>query len=372
MDTENTLSRISEVTERRKSRHLEVCLDRAEVETGDTLFSGVHFIHQALSELRLEDIDTSTEFLGHRVSLPLFISCMTGGTAAGARANRELALAAQELRIPLGLGSISILFSDDDAVRDFHVKDLAPDVPVMANIGAVRLRDTPFAELEGLLDRLEVQALVVHLNPAQELLQDEGDRDFRGVLDAIRSFTDKSSYPVIVKETGFGIRPNVAVRLFEAGAAYVDVAGSGGTNWAMVEALRGESLQRPDIGSYLDWGIPTGLLLAAYARSPSLGRMRTASRVLSSGGIRNAGHLAKSMALGAALAGMALPVIRAVAVGGRGAVVDLVKDLRRDLVAMMLLVGAKDLAALASTPLWFSPDFTASLESFLRAEGAAL
>lgn len=371
MDIGNTLSRTSADQARRKTRHLEVCLDRPEVETGDPLFDQVHFIHQGLPELDFASIDTSTEFLGHRVALPLFISCMTGGSAMGARVNRELALAAQALRIPLGLGSISILLSDTEAFTDFHVKGLAPEVPVMANIGAVRLRDTPFAVVEGLLDRLEVQAVVVHLNPGQELFQDEGDRDFRGVLDAIRAFAERSSYPVLVKETGFGLSPLTASRLLQSGVRYVDVAGSGGTNWAMVETLRGEAGRAPDIGSFADWGTPTALLLAALGRSPLNGDGTGGSRILASGGIRNAGHLAKSIALGAALAGMALPMVRSVVSGGRDAVVETVKALRRDLAAMMLLVGAKDVAALSKTSLWFSPAFSASLESFLLAEGSS-
>lgn len=383
MDIASTPTKIKLNSERRKARQLEVCLERADVETGDTLFGEVRFIHQALSELDLKAIDTTTEFLGFPVALPLFVSCMTGGTAVGKRANRELAMAAQALRIPLGLGSISILFSDDDAFDDFHVKPLARDVPVIANIGAVRLRDTPFGLVEALLDRLEVQALAVHLNPAQELFQEDGDRDFRGAFDAIRRFAEKSKYPVVVKETGFGISPALVARLLEAGVRYVDVAGSGGTNWAMVESLRGESERSPGIDPYLDWGIPTALLLAALrkpssaggvgkgsgAGSGGAGQARGTSRILASGGIRDASHVAKSIALGAALAGMALPLIRTVVAEGQVGVVEFVHKLHRDLRALMLLVGAGNVAELASTPVWFSPGFQAALESFTRAEG---
>ncbi len=371
MDIGNTPTRIDAGQASRKKRHLEVCLEREEVETGGPLFDQVRFIHDAAPELDLASIDTTAEFLGYRVSLPLFVSCMTGGTAMGARVNRELAAAAQALRIPLGLGSISILLSDEDAFPDFHVKSLASDVPVIANIGATRLRDTPPRIVEDLLDRLEVQALAVHLNPGQELFQDEGDRDFRGVVDAIRAFAERSPYPLIVKETGFGLSPALVGRLLDAGVRYVDVAGAGGTNWAMVESLRGEAAHAPDIGLFADWGIPTALLLAALARAQAsgagLGGVRLRGRVLASGGIRNAAHVAKSVALGATLAGMALPIIREAVAGGRDAVAASIRALRRDLAAIMLLVGAKDLASLSATPVWFSPSFNAEIESFLAA-----
>jgi isopentenyl-diphosphate delta-isomerase type 2 len=366
MDIASTPTKIKVDFERRKAKQLEVCLDRADVETGDTLFGDVHFIHQALSELDLKTIDTTTDFLGFPLALPLFISCMTGGTAVGKRANRELAMAAQALRIPLGLGSISILFSDEDAFDDFHVKPLARDVPVIANIGAVRLRDTPFGLVEALLDRLEVQALAVHLNPAQELFQEDGDRDFRGAFDAIRRFAEKSKYPVVVKETGFGISPSLVSLLLEAGVSYVDVAGAGGTNWAMVESLRGGSERSPGIDPYLDWGIPTALILAALRKVPPSGG---ASRILASGGVRDASHVAKSIALGAALAGMALPLIRTVVAEGQAGVVEFVHRLHRDLRALMLLVGAGNVAELAKRPVWFSASFQAALESFSQAEG---
>jgi len=281
---------------------------------------------------------------------------MTGGSEGGFRVNRELAAAAQELGIPVGLGSLRVLLEQPDLFPHFHVKRLAPDVPVLANISAVQVRDGDRPALLALVQRLEAHALVVHLNAGQELFQPEGDRDFRGLKEAIARLCEASPLPVIVKETGFGIGPALVQELLRAGAAYVDLAGSGGTNWIAVESYRLPAEDRRAAEEFRDWGVPTAVLLAA-CRS---GR----DRLLASGGIRSGLDAAKAVAMGAVMAGLALPVVRAVTSGGSAAVVKLFRRMQRTLRTAMLLTGSRTLADLRRGTVWMEPSLAASVESF--------
>jgi len=181
----------------------------------------VHFVHDACAELGWDDIDTSLEFLGRGVRLPIFISCMTGGSEGGFRGNRGLANAAGILGIPVGTGSVRVLLDHPELDSHFALKSQAPSVPLLANIGAVQVRDLDPSRLDDIMRRLDADALVIHLNPGQELFQPDGDRDFRGVRDGIARFIARAPYPVIVKETGFGIAPDESSFLLDAGAAYV-------------------------------------------------------------------------------------------------------------------------------------------------------
>jgi len=319
----------------------------------------VRFAHNALPEIAEHELDTSETFLGARIALPFFISCMTGGSEGGFKANRDLAAAAQELRIPVGLGSIRVLMEDPALFPHFHVKPLAPDVPVLANISAVQARDGDVPALLSLVQRLEAQALVVHLNAGQELFQPEGDRDFRGLKQVIARLCEQSRLPVIVKETGFGILPTLVRELLRAGVAYVDLAGAGGTNWITVESYRLPVEERAVAAEFADWGVPTAVLLAACRT----GR----DRVLASGGIRSGMDAAKAVAMGAALAGMALPAIRAVTAGGASGVVKLFRQLEKTVRTVMLLTGSRTLAELRRGTVWLEPALAASVESFERA-----
>lgn len=325
------------------------------------MFDKVRLIHRALPELDAERIDTSTEFLGYKVSMPVFISSMTGGSAEGFRVNKALAAAAQSASIPVGMGSIRVLFRNPEVFPQFHIKTLAPDVPVFANIGGVQIRDLDHREIDEMVRRLEADALVIHLNPGQELFQPEGDRDFEAVLPAIARYCDASSVPVIVKETGFGIGPTEATLLLDAGVSYVNIAGAGGTNWMQVEAYRLEHAEQRMAEQFADWGTPTALLLAA-------GR-HLSPRILASGGLRGGMDVAKSIALGASLAGLALPFARAVYYDGEEGVRRLVDSIRRVLVTAMALSGAPTVAALGAAPVWYSSEFTAELEAYRAAEG---
>jgi isopentenyl-diphosphate delta-isomerase len=283
---------------------------------------------------------------------------MTGGSEGGFQVNRQLAEAAQVLGIPVGLGSLRVLLEEPELFPRFHVKPLAPTVPLLANISAVQVRDGDREALLALVQRLEAQALVVHLNAGQELFQPEGDRDFRGLKTAIARLCEACPVPVIVKETGFGIGPSLVRELLRVGAAYVDLAGSGGTNWITVESYRLSAEDRRAAAEFRDWGVPTAVLLAA-CRS---GR----DRILASGGIRSGLDAAKAVAMGAVMAGMALPVARAVASGGAEAVVKLFRRMERTLRTAMLLTGSRTLSDLRGGTVWWEPSLQASVESFLK------
>jgi isopentenyl-diphosphate delta-isomerase type 2 len=316
-------------------------------------------VHRALPELAAGQIDTTCRFLEHDLRLPLFISCMTGGSEEGLEVNRELARAAQASGLPVGLGSFRVLFEHPERAAQFQLKGLAPQVPVLANLGAQEVRDRPQAEIFEWLRRLEVQALVVHLNAGQEFFQPEGERDFRGLKQAIARLCERSPVPVIVKETGFGILPSAVRELLDAGAAYVDLAGAGGTNWIRVEAYRLAGEQRAAAEEFADWGLPTAVLLGA---------LRGNERVLASGGLRSGLDAAKAVALGARLAGMALPFVRAVSTGGAEAVIGLVRQLELSFRAAMLLTGSRTLQDLRRGVLWEDPAFTAAVQSLQAAD----
>ncbi len=288
---------------------------------------------------------------------------MTGGSAGGFRANKELARAAEALGIPVGLGSMRVLVENPELFPHFNMKPLAPSVPLMANIGAVQIRDLERPPLYELLKRLEAQALVIHTNPGQELFQPEGDRDFRGLKEAIGRVCEESPVPVIIKETGFGIAPHLVRELLSAGAAYVDLAGAGGTNWILVESYRLPEADMAAAAQFAGWGIPTAVLLASF------GGMQI--RLLASGGVRSGVDAAKAIAMGAQLVGFALPVIREAAAGGAEAVISFFRRLEKALRSTMLLTGSQDIPALRRASTWREPAFTAELNAFLRAEAFA-
>jgi isopentenyl-diphosphate delta-isomerase len=323
-------------------------------------------MHNALPELSEAEVDTSVEFLDQSLPLPLFISCMTGGSEGGFRANRDLAQAAQELGLPVGLGSMRVMLDQPDLFPHFDIKPLAPDVPVLANMGGVQIRDRNHDEIFSLVDRLNVQSLVVHLNPGQELFQPEGDRDFRGILSALVRLVNHSPVPIIVKETGFGIHPSLVQELIEEGVSYVDLAGAGGTNWISVESYRLPEADQTAAGEFEDWGLPTALLLATLFPEDKTG-FGLNKRILASGGLRSGMDLAKALVLGAHLVGMALPFIRKVTAGGVEAVITYVKQLEKTLRSVMLLTGSRNLDELRRQPYWMDPSFEATLRSFRRA-----
>jgi isopentenyl-diphosphate delta-isomerase len=304
----------------------------------------VHLVHQALPELALEDIDLSTKLAGKKLAAPLVITGMTGGTAEAAAVNRDLARAAQDAGVALGLGSQRAMDEHPDLAATYEVRDVAPDVVLFGNIGAVQALAMGPARVIALAKRIGADAIAVHLNPGQELIQERGDRDFRGACDAIAKLVAASPVPVIVKETGCGLSLEAARALIAAGVHTVDVAGAGGTSWVAVEAMRAAkgSASAALGGELWDWGVPTAVSVVACARANL--------NVIASGGLRSGYDIARALALGATAGGMAAPMLRAQREGGREAVATLIAQTIASIRAICLLSGCRSARDLASAP----------------------
>jgi isopentenyl-diphosphate delta-isomerase len=336
-------------TTSRKKQHVDITL------TKDVRFRGkttgldrLEFVHNALPELNLDEVDTRTRFLGKELALPLMVSCMTGGYADALAINRNLAAVCESVHIALGVGSQRQALEDSQYHRTFSVvRETAPTIPIVGNIGAAevaRMKDASaalrLAELVG------ADAFTVHLNPLQEFLQPEGNPAFRGVLGGIAMLVRSLPIPVIVKEIGAGLSTDVIRRLLDAGVRIIDVAGAGGTSWAGVEALR-----RTDPAGaerFWDWGIPTARALADAAALRSEGRQMT---LIASGGIASGLDTAKCIALGADLTASARPLLSALHRGGKKGLRTLIEDWSKDLRGAMFLTGSARVTDLRSAKL---------------------
>ena len=522
---------------RRKKRHLEVCLTACrevcrETGRGETRFpiedargagfDKIHFVHECLPEINAAEINTGTEFLGKPLGMPFLISCITGGTLDGSPVNILLAKLAQHKKLAFGLGSMRVLFHEPLAYKDFSVRAFAPDIPLIANIGAAQLAEYAPARIIEAARSLDADALAVHLNPGQEIAQEGGDVDFRHVLDAISALVDTGAMPLIVKETGYGIRPRRARELWARGVHWVDIAGAGGTDWLQVELAcrcegadtqgvfdassgksdkvisspdaqaapsaadgsdgsdelawksdkvnsvadtRGASDTRGMLGdsfgksdkvipeqtapsaadgsdelirksdkvissqdaresssreksdkvissqntrgvpnarewqsdellsiseTFSSWGLPTALILAALRKSK--GESRYASKkigpathalhacaagkreslpLIASGGLKNGLDLAKSLALGAGMGGMALPLLRAYKSRGEEGLYAFIERLASELRMAMFMTGARTIAALRDTAIYYDADFSSEVRSLLALEADA-
>lgn len=336
---------MAEHISRRKSRHLEVCLDDdLPVESGRTGFSELDFFHSSLPIANYTDIDLSTSFLGYELRLPLMISCMTGGSDEGRTLNRILAQSAAEKGIAFGLGSIRIMLEHPERRDDFFMRRLAPDIPILANIGASELENYRPSILNDAVKSIEADALYVHLNAAQELFQERGCRDFRNWKSSLFRLLNEADFPILVKETGAGIPPSDGVEILEHGAAFIDIAGSGGTDWVAVESLhRNENSQD---SSFYGWGYPSAALLLAYRdishRNDAQGKL-VRDKVIASGGIRTVKEYSLCLAASAWLAASALPFIRSAARGGHSAVHDYIDNIEQGIRRAIVLSGAADL-----------------------------
>ena len=332
------------ITSTRKAEHLRINLEEDVSAKGvGTGFDAYRFMHCALPEIDLADVSTATEVLGWRLASPLFISCMTGGTDAAHRVNMVLAETAADLGIAIGLGSARVLLERPEAIASFAIRHVAPDVPLFANLGAVQLnlgiRPDDCARL---VEMLGANALVLHLNALQEALQPEGDTCFSGLLQRIEDVAASLDVPVIVKEVGWGISPDLVTALLEAGVAAVDVAGAGGTSWSEVERHRLDGAAARTAAAFAGWGIPTAVALTqARAAAPD-------AVIFASGGMRGGLDVAIAAALGANLVGVAGPFLRAAALGTQSCV-DLAREWIDVLRIAMFCTGARDLVALRTS-----------------------
>lgn len=339
----------------RKLAHLDLCAGEDVESHGSTLLEEVQLLHDALPELSFEEVDPSVELLGRRLHAPLLIAGMSGGAPRARDLNRAIASAAQKCGLGMGVGSQRAMLLDPSCADTYRVRDVAPDILLLGNLGAVQAREAGPARVADLVASIGADALCIHLNPTQELVQDDGDRDFRGCLAAIARLVRELPVPVLVKETGCGFAPRTAARLREAGVAMVDASGAGGTSWSGVEALRGSPRQRAMGEALREWGIPTAASIH-FARRAGL-------RVIASGGIRSALDVVRSLALGADAAATALPFLRAWSSGGERAVLETAERWVESVRAVLLLVGARRVADVPRLPRVLGPALRAWIDA---------
>ncbi|WP_245948262.1 type 2 isopentenyl-diphosphate Delta-isomerase [Paenibacillus sambharensis] len=346
---QKTIQDAGRITARRKSEHIRICLEERVESRIRPGFDGYRFRHAAVPELNFQDIGTEAHFLGKKMAVPLLISSMTGGTDEAGAINLLLAEAAEERGWAIGLGSMRAAIEDAELASTFRIRQAAPSIPVLANVGAVQLNyGFGVDECREIVELAEADGLVLHLNSMQEIFQPEGDTNFKGLLERIEALCVKLEVPVGVKEVGWGIDGANAVRLAEAGAAFIDVAGAGGTSWSQVEKHRSaDSVRREAADAFADWGIPT---------AECIGEVRSRLQdvtVIASGGLRSGVDAAKSLALGADLAGFGRSLLAGAAVGGREerleAIHHQLERIEFELKAAMFGIGAAALAELQGT-----------------------
>ncbi|TFG34482.1 type 2 isopentenyl-diphosphate Delta-isomerase [Candidatus Thorarchaeota archaeon] len=343
-------------TRRRKIEHIEICVDEDVQCRRSTMFEDIEFIHNALPDIDKDKIDLTTNFFGLKASAPLVIAAMTGGHPQTKGINERLAAAAEELGLPIGVGSQRAAVEDPSLTDTFKiVRDRAPSVPVIANIGATHIEAASAA-----IDMIDADILAVHLNPLQEAVQPEGDCNSEGVIESIAEIVDSVDLPVIVKETGAGISAEVARALEEIGVDGVDVGGVGGTSWAAVEyfrALKDEDEVKAQLGlEFWDWGLPTALSVIMVLDATELD-------VIATGGIRSGLDVAKALSLGATAAGIAHPVLRPAVYGSSLDVIVHLEKYLEGLKVAMYLNGCSTVSEMASRPLIIKGNLVEALRS---------
>lgn len=322
----------------RKQDHIDAVLNDPLVERNQSDFDAIRLMHRALPELNFSEVDTTMSFLNCKISFPFLIASMTGGAAKNLQyINRHLAEAAEICQVPMAVGSQRTMILDDAASESFNLRQYAPNVPLIANIGAVQLNyGFGFDEAQKAVDALQANALYLHLNPLQELIQPEGDTNFAQLADKIHQLAEKLSVPIILKEVGSGLSPADIELGLQAGITHFDVAGRGGTSWSRIEAHRAKN----DLGFlFQDWGLTT-------VQSLQLARpYQDRAHFIASGGIRNGIDMAKSVIIGGRLCGVAAPLLSS-ALESTQAVVQTIEQFRQEFATAQFLLGASNVDAL--------------------------
>ena len=334
---------MDEDTQNRKADHIRICLQqKAQAKKATAGFEDIQLVHRALPELDREKISLSTSFFGKKLSAPLIVGAMTGGTREATRINASIAQAVEELHLGMGVGSQRAAIENGKLEGTYAVaRKKAPTAFLIANIGGVQLaHGYGLKEAKKAVEMIEADALAIHMNPLQEAIQPEGQTNFKDVLPKIREIAAELDVPVIVKETGCGISAEDAKALESAGAKAIDVGGVGGTSFAAVEFYRAANEKTDEV--FWDWGIPTTVSLIETTQTVKI-------PVVASGGVRNGIDVAKSIALNASLASLSQPVLEA-AVKGAQETQKLLSCLINELRNVMFLVGAKNLESLAKVP----------------------
>lgn len=318
--------------EKRKVEHIKVCLEQ-HVETADTLFKDITLIHQTLSELTINDVDTSVTFLGKKLAMPLMITAMTGGAEESKEINKQLAKIADKKQIAFGLGSQRAMIEKPELTDTYRVRDVAKNVLLFGNIGIAQIKKYSSEQIGNALKIVGADALCVHLNSAQELFQYEGDFDFKDCLLHLEKLCKELKYPIVAKEVGNGISRETAIKLKKVGVSAIDVGGLGGTSWILIDSIRANR----KCEHFEDWGIPTAC---------SILESKVGLPLIATGGVRTGLDMAKSITLGADMCGICLPFLRILKKEGPEGVEKHIDHLQQELKMVMLLTGSKNIEEL--------------------------
>ncbi|MEM2878703.1 MAG: type 2 isopentenyl-diphosphate Delta-isomerase [Candidatus Hadarchaeales archaeon] len=329
-------------TVKRKDDHVKICLtENVESIFKTTGFEDIDFVHVAVPEINYEDLDISTFFLGVHLEAPIMITAMTGGSESTRKLNLNMARVAQKFGIAYSVGSQRSAIEDSMVIDTYKVREVAPDILLVGNIGLSQIAaGYGIDQLKATLETIDADALSVHMNVLQELVQPEGEPRYRGALEKLSALCKNLGYPVIAKETGCGINLDVAKKLVKSGVSAIDVSGAGGTSWSAVESYRRGG--PPLCLDLWDWGIPTAVCTAEVARGVNV-------PLISSGGIRSGVDAAKAIALGADIVGIALPVLRALS--SKDGLESFLKNFIFELKAAILLTGCQTVGDLRKVPL---------------------
>ncbi|MBO0720231.1 MAG: type 2 isopentenyl-diphosphate Delta-isomerase [Blastocatellia bacterium] len=333
------MSTVSEIVDRKQS-HFDLCAQRdVEFRKKTSWFEYVDLVHQPLVETRLEEIDLGVTMLGKRLNYPIIITGMTGGTEEVGRFNREVAALAGRMGIGFGVGSQRVMLRHPELRSTFEVRAVAPDLLLFGNIGIAQARELDAHEIRRLAEDIGADALCIHLNAAMEVIQEQGDHDFRGSYEALIRLIEQSGIELIIKETGCGFARESGERLAEIGVKWIDVSGAGGTSWVGVETIRNRALRH--LGeAFWDWGIPT---------AASVCELRSLNvNLIASGGIRTGVQAVKAIALGARAVGMALPILRAYVAAGVEGVEAFLNSFIAELRTALMLCGCACIGDLTS------------------------
>lgn len=335
------------ITGKRKDEHLDLCAtEEVEPVQNSTLLDCVRLVHCAMPEMSVEEVDLSVPFLGKKLRYPLLVTGMTGGTDRAGQVNRDLATLAERYGLAFGVGSQRAMAESSARAASYQVRDIAPTMALLGNIGMYQAVQMGVDGVRRLVDAIGADGMALHLNAGQELTQPEGDRDFRGGYAVVEKLVKAFGDRLLVKETGCGIGPDVARRLAELGVRNIDVSGLGGTSWVRVEQLRASGMLAQLGAEYSSWGIPTAAAAASVRRS-----VGPEVRLVASGGIRTGLEVAKVLALGADLGGMALPLFRAQQEGGLDGADRALQVILAGLRQALVLTGSRSCVDLRRKPV---------------------
>jgi isopentenyl-diphosphate delta-isomerase len=334
----------------RKKDHLALCAGpNVGFRTKTTLLECVEFLHSALPEMHADEVDSSVQLLGKTLNAPVIVAAMTGGTDIAAEINVEIARAVEELGLGFGLGSQRAMFERPELAWTFQVREAAPNALLLSNLGLVQACQMSTAQIQDLVGQVGADAICIHLNPAMEMVQPGGDRDFSGGLALLQRLVEELSVPVVAKETGCGLSRAMGAKILSTGVRTVDVSGAGGTSWVGVEAHRAVDPDQKAVAEELwDWGIPTA---ASLLQLRGLGL-----DVIATGGLRNGLDVARSVALGAACGGIAGQALKAYGAGGHQGVKDFLRRVVLSVKSVMLLTACRTVADLQDAPTILTGD----------------